>query len=105
LPEYKGIQVKVPGTEVTPEEVDSALDRLRERHATFSELEGQSLEIGSFAVIDFTTAVDGQPLLEAFPDAPKMLSGNNDFWIRAEDDILFAGIWTFSDGDADWRDP
>src|SRR6202023_3432683 len=66
LPEYKGIQVKVPGTEVTPEEVDSALDRLRERHATFSELEGQALETGSFAVIDFTTVVDGQPLLEAF---------------------------------------
>jgi trigger factor len=92
LPEYKGIQVKVPVTEVAPEEVDSALDRLRERHATFSELEGQPLEIGSFAVIDFTTAVDGQPLLEAFPDAPKMLSGNNDFWIRAEDDILLPGF-------------
>jgi trigger factor len=92
LPEYEGIQVKAPPLEVTPEEVDSALDRLRERHATFSELEGQPLEIGSFAVIDFTTTVDGQPLAEAFPDAPKMLSGNNDFWIRAEDDILLPGF-------------
>src|SRR5258708_13326429 len=92
LPEYKGIRVKAQSAEVTEEEVDSALDRLRERHATFSELEGRSLEIGSFAVIDFTTAVDGQPLLEAFPDAPKMLSGNNDFWIRAEDDILLPGF-------------
>src|SRR5260370_18386836 len=92
LPEYKGIRVKAQSAEVTEEEVDSALDRLRERHATFSELEGRSLEIGSFAVIDFTTAVDGQPLLEAFPDAPKMLSGNSDFWIRSEDDILLLGF-------------
>jgi trigger factor len=92
LPEYKGIQVKSPPADVTPEEVDSALDRLRERHATFSELEGQPLEIGSFAVIDFTTTVDGQPLAQAFPDAPKMLGGNNDFWIRAEDDILLPGF-------------
>jgi trigger factor len=92
LPEYKGIRVKAPSAEVTEEEVDSALDRLRERHATFSELEGQPLETGSFAVIDFTTAVDGQPLLEAFPDAPKMLGGNNDFWIRADDDILLPGF-------------
>jgi trigger factor len=92
LPEYRGIRVQAPRAEVIEEEVDSALDRLRERHATFSELEGQPLEIGGFAVIDFTTTVDGQPLLEAFPDAPKMLSGNNDFWIRAEDDILLPGF-------------
>jgi len=93
LPEYKGIQVKVPGTEVAPEEVDSALDRLRERHATFSELEGQPLEIGSFAVIDFTTAVDGQPLLEAFPDAPKILQHNVYGWFdRAE-----RGVYVLTD--------
>lgn len=92
LPEYKGIRVKAPTSEVTDEEVGAALNRLRERHATFSELEGKSLEIGSFAVIDFTTSMDGQPLLEAFPDAPKLLSGNNDFWIRTEDDILLPGF-------------
>jgi trigger factor len=92
LPEYKGIPVKIPNTEVTEEELDSALDRLRERHATFSELEGELLQAGSFAVIDFTTSVDGQPLSEVFPDAPKMLSGNSDFWIRAEADILLPGF-------------
>ena len=92
LPEYKGIRVKVPSGEVSEQQVESALERLRERHATFSEIEGQSLQIGSFAVIDFTTSVDGQPLLEAFPGAPKMLGGNNDFWIRTEDDILLPGF-------------
>ena len=31
-------------------------------------------------------------MLEAFPDAPKMLGGNEDFWIRTEDDILLPGF-------------
>jgi trigger factor len=92
LPEYKGIVVKAPSSEVSEQEVNSALDRLRERHATFSELEGQALEIGGFAVIDFTTSVEGQALLTAFPDAPKLLGGNEDFWIRTEDDTLLPGF-------------
>jgi trigger factor len=92
LPEYKGIPVKAPTSEATEEEVEASLNRLRERHATFSELEGQPLDMGSFAVIDFATSVEGQPLSEAFPDAPKILNGNNDFWIRAEDDILLPGF-------------
>ncbi len=92
LPEYKGIPVKAPTSEATEEEVEASLNRLRERHATFSELEGQPLDMGSFAVIDFATSVEGQPLSEAFPDAPKILNGNDDFWIRAEDDILLPGF-------------
>jgi trigger factor len=92
LPEYKSIPVKAPSGEVSEEELNSALDRLRERHATFSELEGQALEIGGFAVIDFTTSVEGQALLAAFPDAPKLLGGNEDFWIRTEDDTLLPGF-------------
>jgi trigger factor len=92
LPEYKGIPIKLPPKEVTEEQVNVALDRLRERHATFSDLEGAALETGGFAVIDFTTSVDGKPLLEAVPDAPKLLSGNNDFWIRATDDTLLPGF-------------
>jgi trigger factor len=92
LPEYKSIPVKAPSGEVSEEELNTALDRLRERHATFSELEGQALEIGGFAVIDFITSVEGQPLLAAFPDAPKLLGGNEDFWIRTEDDTLLPGF-------------
>jgi trigger factor len=92
LPEYKSIPVKAPSGEVSEEELNSALDRLRERHATFSELESQALEIGGFAVIDFTTSVEGQALLAAFPDAPKLLGGNEDFWIRTEDDTLLPGF-------------
>jgi trigger factor len=92
LPEYKGIPIKLPTSEISEDEVNSALDRLRERHATFSELEGNILEPGGFAVIDFATSIDGKPLLEVVPDAPKLLSGNEDFWIRATDDTLLPGF-------------
>ena len=92
LPEYKGIPVKVPPVEVSDEEVNAALERLRERHATFSERTDGVFEVGSFGVIDFETTVDGQPLLEAIPDAPKRLASGNEFWVKLQEDSLLPGF-------------
>src|SRR4029077_11058434 len=92
LPEYKGITVKVPPVEVSDQEVETALDRLRERHATFTEQTDGGLEMGGFGVVDFDTTVDGQPLLEAIPDAPKRLANGKDFWIKLQDDSLLPGF-------------
>jgi trigger factor len=92
LPEYKGIQVKVPPDEATDQELDQALDKLRERHATFSDVEGRALEMGDFAIIDYQTTLDGQPLLEVEPKAPKMLGGGADFWIKLDENTFLKGF-------------
>ncbi len=92
LPEYKGITVKVPPVEVSDQEVETALERLRERHATFTEQTDGGLEMGGFGVVDFHTTVDGQPLLEAIPDAPKRLANGKDFWIKLQEDSLLPGF-------------
>ena len=92
LPEYKGIQVKVPPDEVTDREVEGALQSLRERHATFSDVEGQSLQLNDFAVIDYATTLEGRPLLEVEPKAPRMLSGGNDFWIKLDEQTFLQGF-------------
>ena len=92
LPEYKGIPVKVPPLQVSDPEVETALERLRERHATFTEQSDGALEMGGFGVIDFETTVDGQPLLEAIPDAPKRLVNGKDFWIKLQEDSLLPGF-------------
>jgi len=92
LPEYKGIPVKVPPLEVSDPEVETALERLRERHATFTERTEGAFEMGGFGVIDFETTVDGQPLLEAIPDAPKRLGSGKDFWIKLQEDSLLPGF-------------
>jgi trigger factor len=92
LPDYKGIHVKVPPTEVTDQEVDQGLQNLRERHATFSDVEGRSLEMNDFAVIDYAASLDGRPLLEVEPKAPKMLGGGADFWIKLEENTFLKGF-------------
>ncbi|MBV8814973.1 MAG: trigger factor [Verrucomicrobia bacterium] len=92
LPEYKGIHVKVPPFDVSNDEVSAALERLRERHATFSDLETGVFEREAFGVINFETTANGQPLLEAIPDAPKRLASANDLWIKLQDDSVLPGF-------------
>jgi trigger factor len=92
LPQYKGIQIKVPPTEVNETELEAAVQSLRERNATFTDAPGRPLEKGDFAVIDYDTTLDGQPLLDAVPKAPKMLGGGKDFWIKIEEDSFLKGF-------------
>jgi len=52
LPEYKGITVKAPSTEVGDAEVEAQLEGLRERFADYADIEGRAAETGDLAVID-----------------------------------------------------
>ncbi len=92
LPDYKGIHLKVPPGDITDQEVEQGLQRLRERNATFSEVEGRALEMNDFAVIDYAASLDGRPLLEAEPKAPKMLGGGTDFWIKLDENTFLKGF-------------
>jgi trigger factor len=92
LPEYKGIPVKVPAAEVTNQEVEESLQTVRERRATFSDVEGRALELNDFAVIDYLTTLEGKPLLEVEPKAPKILGGGNDFWIQLDEQTFLKGF-------------
>jgi trigger factor len=92
LPDYKGIQVNLPPAEATDQELEKSLQSIRERHATFSDLEGRALEMQDFAVIDYATTLDGQPLLEVEPKAPKILGGGVDFWIKLDENTFLKGF-------------
>jgi trigger factor len=92
LPDYKGIAVKVPPGEITEQELDAGIQNLRERHATFSDVEGRALEMGDFAVIDYETTLNGQALLEAEPKSPKRLAGGKDFWIKLDENSFLKGF-------------
>jgi trigger factor len=48
--------------------------------------------MGDFAVIDYSTTLDGKSLLEAEPKAPKMLGGGQDFWIKLEEAKFLKGF-------------
>jgi trigger factor len=92
LPDYKGIHVKIPPEEVSSEELERALQNIRERHATFSDVEGRTLEMDDFAVIDYSATLDGRPLLEVEPKAPKMLGNGTDFWLKLDQNTLLKGF-------------
>ena len=91
LPDYKGIPVKVPPSEVTDQEVEQGVQNIRERHATFSDVTGRVLEMNDFAVIDYSTTLEGRPLLEVEPKA-KTLAGGLDFWIKLEENTFLKGF-------------
>jgi trigger factor len=92
LPDYKGIPVRIPGMQVTEEEIQKGMENLRESHATFSDVEDKALEFGDFAVIDYATSVDNQPLSEVLPKVPKMLGGGQDFWIKLDGKTFLKGF-------------
>jgi trigger factor len=82
LPEYKKIPVELPSLSVTEAEVETALERLRDQAADFTDVMGRGLEMGDFAVIDFTGAVDGVPISDIVPEASKNLHGGKKFWLH-----------------------
>ncbi|HEY4682353.1 MAG TPA: trigger factor [Candidatus Acidoferrales bacterium] len=51
LKEYKGLEVKIEPLRLTDEDVNRAIADLRERHATYTVVEGRPLADGDFAVL------------------------------------------------------
>ena len=92
LPPYQNLPVKLPPDEVTDAQVDRSLDTLRHRLAEFTDIEGRGLEMGDFCVIDYAGRLEGQPISEAQPDAPKELGGKENFWIKLGPETLLPGF-------------
>jgi len=82
LPDYKNIRVQLPPATVTKEDVELALERLREQSADFVDVPERALQMGDFSVIDFDGAVDGQPISDIAPNASKNLHGGKKFWLH-----------------------
>ncbi|MBV9671670.1 MAG: trigger factor [Verrucomicrobia bacterium] len=92
LPEYKGIQVRVPSADISEAAVDDAMQKLRERAATFSDVPERALEIGDYAIIDYEISFDGKPVSEVFPNVHQMWKGGTDFWIKVDEETFFPGL-------------
>ncbi|GAA1902812.1 trigger factor [Streptomyces sodiiphilus] len=63
IPDYSGIEVTVDATEVSEEEVDKAVEQLRERFATTTVVERAAAE-GDVVKIDLEARVDGEVLAD-----------------------------------------
>ncbi len=103
LPEYKGIPVKLARIEVTDADVEHDLLHLRERYASFADVE-RPAQNGDAVVLGYTGSLDGQPLEEAIPDAPDHLKKIDENWflLDSEEDFLpgfYAGLQGIQKGD------
>jgi trigger factor len=92
LPEYKGLTVTVPPAEVPEQEIQAQLKSLQERFADFKDIEGRSAAMGDFAVIDYTSTVEGKPTDEFIGKPAGYLSGREGFWIRLDEKAFLPGF-------------
>ncbi|WP_018969697.1 trigger factor [Rubritalea marina] len=86
LPEYMGLEIEVPSSEVTDEDVDNSLTELQQRFADFKDVEDRGLEDEDFAVVDFTASIDGKPVAEAIGKPAGFLDGREGHWVKIEED-------------------
>lgn len=91
LPEYRGLPAKRSvQTKVTDEDVDKALDALRERKSSFETVAREAKD-GDFVVVNYTGSCEGKPILEWSPTA-KGLNEQKNFWMRIEKDSFIPGF-------------
>jgi trigger factor len=91
LPVYKGLAVKKEETEVKDEEVDKTLQSLADQRASFDDAPARPAAMDDFAVISYTGAIEGRPLIEIVPEA-KHLAQNPNFWLWMRTDGFLPGF-------------
>jgi len=92
VPNYKNIAVTVPPAAVPEEELDQQIESLRERFAEFQPIEDRAAEMGDFAVIDYSSTVNGQPTEEFLGRAAEYLAGREGFWMRLDEKSFLLGF-------------
>ncbi|MFZ9940676.1 MAG: trigger factor [Luteolibacter sp.] len=92
LPDYKGIKVTVPSAELPDEDLQGQLETLRERFADFNDVEGRAAEMGDFAVINYTSTIDGKPSGEVLGKSLGYLEGREGFWVRIDEKTFLPGF-------------
>jgi trigger factor len=92
LPEYKGIALQLPDRQVGEEDLEAELQNVRNRFADYSDITDRPLQSGDFAVIDYSSKVDGKPLEEAIGQSVGYLAGSEDYWLKMEEDSMLPGF-------------
>lgn len=85
LPEYVGIEVSVPSTDVSDAEVDETLRKYAETSAEHVVVERPSAQ-GDVVVVDFKTTIEGKPTAEYCGKSVGFLEGREGYWVSLADD-------------------
>lgn len=92
LPQYKGVKLIVPPEEVPEEEFEDQLKSLQERFADFEDIADRGAEMGDFAVVDYSSTVDGQATEEFLGKSAGYIGGREGFWIKLDEKAFLPGF-------------
>jgi trigger factor len=92
LPDYSAIPVKAPPSEITDEQLNGALEELRQRFADFNDIEDRSLDMDDFAILDYEGKIDGQRVGAVAPSANAQVAQNSGFWLKMDAESFFPGF-------------
>ena len=91
LPEYKGIEVSVPSSDVTDADVDARINDLAKQLTDYNTTD-KAAEKEDIVVIDFTSTLDGKPIAEALEKPVGFLEGREGQWMKVEEDGFIPGF-------------
>jgi trigger factor len=90
LPEYKGLVVKQEAKSVTDEDVEKAINILREQRVTYTDV-ARPAQAGDFVVINYWGRVEGKPISDLVPTA-RGLTEQKNFWVEIKPGAFIPGF-------------
>lgn len=90
LPEYKGLKVERETKVIGDEDVNKAIEVLREQRVDYQDVD-RELERGDIAVVNYTGTIDGNPITDIAPTARGITEQKN-FWVKAESNEFIPGF-------------
>lgn len=90
LPEYKGLPAKREAQKVTDEDVQRALDVLRDQRVSYQTVD-RPAGPADIVVVNYTGTCDGKPITELAPTA-KGLTEQKGFWVQADGQSFIPGF-------------
>ena len=88
LKEYKGLEIKEVTYQVTPEEVDRLIDRMRDQKATLSDREDKTARNGDLVVVDYEVEVNGELLDSKKGEGISLVLGSGESIPGFEEEIV-----------------
>jgi len=90
LPEYKGLPAKREAQKVTAEDVQRAIDTLRDQRVSFQTVD-RAASATDIVVVNYTGTCEGKPITELAPTA-KGLTEQKGFWVQADGKAFIPGF-------------
>jgi trigger factor len=90
LPTYKGLPAKREIATVSEEDIEKAINLLRDRQVKYNTVSRPAQE-GDYLVVNYTGTCEGKPLTELAPTA-RGLTGQQNFWIEVSKTSFIPGF-------------